>query len=159
MANQPVGELPIVDMTDENNDGVYQGHYDNFTHIGTYRLNIYAEDEHNSYSIPKQTEVKQTQGSSCFFVADDLDLNICAVYQGMRYGFTMKFADAAQLSWKMDANTFRELQSDPGNCISVGSDLKLDMCVEYQGKNYGFTMNYDKELIWKMDVGTFKESH
>ena len=71
----------------------------------------------------------------------------------------LNIQNLSELIWKMDITTFRELDSDPGNCISVEDDLKLDMCVEYQGKNYGFMMNYDKELIWKMDVGTFKEIH
>lgn len=158
-ANQPVTELPVVEMTDNDNDGVYQGYYDNFTQTGIYKFNIYAADDQDSYSVPQQTAVIQTKGNSCISVSSNLAFNICADYHGAKYGFTLKLDDAAQLSWKADLGTFRELQSDSGNCISVRDDLKLNMCAEYQGKTFGFTLNYDKDAIWKVDIGTFREIH
>jgi uncharacterized protein YjbI with pentapeptide repeats len=155
--NQPVTDLPIVELRDSDQDGVYECGYDKFTRHGTYKINIYATDTEGSYAVPQQTTVVQTKGNSCISVSSNLAFNICAEYHAVKFGFTLKLDNAAQLLWKADIGTFRELQSDPGSCISVGDDLKLDMCAEYQGKNFGFTMNYDRDAMWKMDIGTFRE--
>jgi hypothetical protein len=155
--NQPVTINQMIDLSKNKSSDLYEGYYDRFTRHGTYKINIYATDTDGNYSIPKQTTVLQSKGNSCLPVADDFAFNICAEYHGAKYGFTLNLDDADQFLWKGDLGTFRKLQSDPDNCISVSDDLKLDMCVEYQGHNYEFTMNYDNGLIWKMDVGTFRE--
>lgn len=93
----------------------------------------------------------------CIQVSSDLALNFCAEYLGKKYGCTLNSYDLSELTWEMDVSTFGELQNNPGNCLKVGDDLTLNLHASYQGKNYGFVMNYDADLIWKMDIGTFKE--
>jgi len=47
-------------------------------------------------------------------VGADLDLHICAAYQGIQYGFTLNYAprsdDPSGIFWKMDVSTFAEMQ-------------------------------------------------
>jgi hypothetical protein len=101
--------------------------------------------------------------ASCIPISNDLALNFCAEYSGIKYGCTLNIHDLSELIWKLDISTFRELPSDTGNCISVKDDLKLNMCAAYQGKNYEFTMDFymypqnSAELYWKLDVATFRE--
>ena len=45
-------------------------------------------------------------------------------------------------------------------CVTIGSDLNMKLCVEYQGKQYEFKLDYVPDstvLIWKMDNTTYKE--
>ncbi|NJL59223.1 MAG: hypothetical protein HC887_05815 [Desulfobacteraceae bacterium] len=47
-------------------------------------------------------------------VADDLSLSLCAAYQGKNYSFTLNYSllprDPAELYWKMDISTFKEIE-------------------------------------------------
>lgn len=63
--NQPVENLPTIELSDNDHDGVYQGSYTGFDTIGKYRITVYAEDEMGVYSLPKQTTITQTDGISC----------------------------------------------------------------------------------------------
>ena len=55
-------------------------------------------------------EVLQGSVQPCVSVSDDLDLGLCAQYQGVRYGFTLNYSpiagDPSGLYWKMDMGTF-----------------------------------------------------
>jgi hypothetical protein len=105
----------------------------------------------------------------CIPVQDNLALNICAEYQSMKYGFTLNYFNNPHgldgHFWKADTSTFAQLPSDPGNCVTVGDDLALNICAEYQGHKFGFTLNFNPyadpkngmEFYWKADVSTFKE--
>jgi len=45
-------------------------------------------------------------------------------------------------------------------CIALGNDLKTDICAEYHGVMYGFTLNYVPDLTgfyWKMDISSFRQ--
>ena len=45
-------------------------------------------------------------------------------------------------------------------CVSIGSDLNMKLCVEYQAKQYEFKLDYVPDstaLFWKMDKTTFRE--
>jgi hypothetical protein len=170
-ANTPVISLPTVELRNVGNNR-YEVIYDKFTAKGEYRIVIFAMDNRDLNSLPEQhhiTYVTQTQGNNCLFISNDLALNVCADFHRTKYGLTLNYSpneyDPNGLYWKMDINTFRVLQSDPGNCIGVNDDLTLNLCAEYQGHNYGFTMSYSSNnpndpsglLYWKMDVGTFRE--
>jgi hypothetical protein len=106
------------------------------------------------------------QSPDCTKVADNLDLKLCAQYQDVRYGFTLNFSpipdDPAGLYWKMNVSTFEVLQNNALPCISVSGDLDLSLCAQYQGSQYGFTLNYSSiqddptGLYWKMDISTFR---
>lgn len=101
----------------------------------------------------------------CILVNNDLDLKICAEYQGVKYEFTLKYnpieSDPQGLYWKMDISTFKQSVGS-NDCISVNSDLDLKLCATYQGINYEFTLKYNpvssdsQSLYWKMDIITFK---
>ncbi len=56
----PVTDLPTLELTDSDNDGRYEGVYDNFAAKGTYNINIYATDTGGTCSLPAQTTVIQT---------------------------------------------------------------------------------------------------
>lgn len=46
------------------------------------------------------------------------------------------------------------------SCISLGSDLSMNVCIEYQSLLYEFKLNYISDssgLFWKMDPSTFKQ--
>jgi hypothetical protein len=45
------------------------------------------------------------------------------------------------------------------SCVTVGSDLGMKLCVEYQAKSSEFKLDYvpDKsDFLWKMDITTLK---
>jgi|GEM_PF-3706515 len=45
-------------------------------------------------------------------------------------------------------------------CIAIGNDLKMDICAEYHGAIYGFTLNYIPDFTgfyWKMDFSSFRQ--
>jgi hypothetical protein len=106
------------------------------------------------------------QSSTCTNVSANLDLYLCAQYQTVHYGFTLNYSpvpdDPTGLYWKMNVSTFEVLQSNSLPCISVGDDLDLSLCVQYQGVQYGFRLNYlpipgdPAGLYWKMDISTFR---
>ncbi|MGE0085990.1 MAG: S8 family serine peptidase [Desulfococcaceae bacterium] len=100
---------------------------------------------------------------SCIPVPDNFDLNICADYMGTSYTFTLEYFpdDPSGIYWKMDIPTFAQAGSGTGGCIMVGAALDLNLCAEYQGIRYRFTLNYvpmpddPAGIYWEMDVSTF----
>ena len=49
---------------------------------------------------------------------------------------------------------------DSAGCVTIGSDLGMKLCVEYQAKQYEFKLDYVPDstgLFWKMDKSTFRE--
>jgi hypothetical protein len=60
--DEPITDLPVLELTDPDNDGKYEGVYDHFTVNGTYNINIYATDTGGTCSLPVQTAVIQTAG-------------------------------------------------------------------------------------------------
>ncbi len=64
-------ELPSIELTDENNDGRYEGIYDQFNKQGVYQISVYAEDKLKNYSLPANTSITQTIGEvTVNFTAD-----------------------------------------------------------------------------------------
>ena len=48
---------------------------------------------------------------------------------------------------------------DSVGCVTVGSDLGMKLCVEYQAKRYEFKLNYvpdNSDFFWKMDITALK---
>jgi hypothetical protein len=58
-ANVPITDFDTVDLTGPDQDGVYNGSYNNFSSVGLNRVLIYAEDEDGGVSMPAQTTVYQ----------------------------------------------------------------------------------------------------
>ncbi len=62
----------------------------------------------------------------------------------------------------MDVDTFKEV-SGFDSCIPINESLDLNICIEFIGNQYGFTLNYTPVkddpagIYWKMDVETFKK--
>jgi len=58
----------------------------------------------------------QSDPGNCIAVGDDLALNICAEYQGHRYGFMLNFypdtdpKNGAEFYWRADLGTFKEIR-------------------------------------------------
>ncbi len=53
----PIIDLPIIQLEDPDRDGRYTGTYDNLIEEGTYKVTIYAKDTEGNYAIPKSTYV------------------------------------------------------------------------------------------------------
>ncbi|MBT6247162.1 MAG: tandem-95 repeat protein [Gammaproteobacteria bacterium] len=60
--DQPVLQLPSVELSDPEGDGSYAAVYAGFTSHGKYRIQLYARDNQGIISLPVQTSVIQTQG-------------------------------------------------------------------------------------------------
>ncbi len=108
---------------------------------------------------------ENNQYVSCIHTDDDLLFYMCAEYYGKKYRFEMNYEPMPFIPdghyWKMDAATFTETAE--GDCIPVVDDLTFDMCAEYQGVPYYFTLDYsprtdvpEGEFYWKMDVSTLR---
>ncbi len=55
----PIIYLPIVELKDPDNDGTYEGVYNNFTQKGIYKIAIYAVDSELFFSLPVNITVIQ----------------------------------------------------------------------------------------------------
>lgn len=58
----PVLERPTVDLKDPDEDGVYEGTYDNFVITGTYKIGIYAEDEKGGKASMQTSVIRTCKG-------------------------------------------------------------------------------------------------
>ncbi|MCP4457780.1 MAG: hypothetical protein GY816_07120, partial [Cytophagales bacterium] len=56
---KPVTDLPAIELTDSNEDGIYEGVYEHFTRKGVYEIEIYAIDTKGFYSLPQKIAVEQ----------------------------------------------------------------------------------------------------
>jgi len=143
-------------------------------HFSTYPTDAYNSHPNTAGQQKATTEFvpllnffynRWKESSNCTNVGANLDLDLCAQYAGAAYGFTLNYspvaADPAGLYWKMNVSTFEVLQGNNLPCRSVGDDLDLNLCVQYQTAHYGFTLNYlpipgdPAGLYWKMDLSTF----
>ncbi|NJL59353.1 MAG: hypothetical protein HC887_06620 [Desulfobacteraceae bacterium] len=95
------------------------------------------------------------------------DLNIavpCARYHGNQYRFVLNDSPSSSGSpiWKMDGTSFEQIVV-PGNCLSVGDDLRLNLNGEYDSIKYSFAMDYaanpDDPFVWEIDVITPVEAY
>ena len=101
--------------------------------------------------------------TSCIPLGNDLSMTLCVEYQAAQYEFKLNYIqDSSGLFWKMDASTFKQIQSGAGSCINVGNDLAIKICcANYFDYNYSFTLNYTPYpqdptgLYWRMDTATF----
>ncbi|MCP4123779.1 MAG: hypothetical protein GY751_18680, partial [Bacteroidetes bacterium] len=57
--DEPVMNLPTLELTDSNNDGTYEGTYKKFNKKGIYKISIYTEDTEGIFSLPRHTTVTQ----------------------------------------------------------------------------------------------------
>lgn len=112
-------------------------------------------------------EATKIISQACIRVAKDLIVNIpCAEYNAHKYAFALKpYAntdDPMGLYWMMDMSTFKELEGYSGSCLNVKSDLALNMCAQYGGTLYEFTLDFYQTpqhsdvLYWNMNLSTFK---
>jgi hypothetical protein len=60
--NTPITNLPSIELSDPDNDGIYEGVYDNFTKNGIYSITICATNTHGDYALFRRTTV--TKASS-----------------------------------------------------------------------------------------------
>lgn len=93
-------------------------------------------------------------------IGHDLKFDIsCVQYHGTQYRFAMNYSPSSSDSmiWRMDNSSFEQI-TVPGDCLSVGDDLRLNLNAEYNSVEYSFTMNYminsNDPLAWKMDAST-----
>ncbi len=102
--------IPVPDNLDLNICADYMGISYTFT------LNYFPEDPSGIYwKMDILTFAQAPEGTiGCITVGADLDLHICAAYQGIRYGFTLNYVpmpdDPAGIYWQMDVSTFAVIQ-------------------------------------------------
>ena len=73
---QPITELPQLELTWNSGQSRYEGTYTDFTETGAYKVVIYARDIWDSYSYPKQTYVNQLGSTEkVIIVTGDTDYN------------------------------------------------------------------------------------
>ncbi|MCP4681404.1 MAG: hypothetical protein GY864_03635, partial [Desulfobacterales bacterium] len=122
---------------------------------------VYVSDRGNN-----RIQVFRQVNTPCVTLNDDLALHLYAEHMGIKYGFTMNYSqhpqDPSGFFWKMDLATLMQVSSDTQNCIQMGSDLKLNICTEYHGVKYTFTLDYFPDNIpdehyWKIDLNTLEE--
>lgn len=76
--DDPIMELPEIELQGPDNAGNYQGIYEGFTLNGTYHVNLYAKDSQGTFSLPGLTRIIQTGGQG-FAKGDmngDLSVNL-----------------------------------------------------------------------------------
>ncbi len=56
----PELNLPMITLSDSNDDGEYVGVFEDFTESGIYRLIVYAEDDEDNISQPVVLEIRTT---------------------------------------------------------------------------------------------------
>jgi hypothetical protein len=117
-------------------------------------------------------DCKDVNRSACISVGSDLAMNICARYQGVKFGLTMNFLPNPYglpgFFWKANVGTLQRLMTDEKNCMDVGDDLSLDICAQLSsGAKYGFGMSFfpypdskaPTEFYWKADPATLEVIH
>lgn len=116
-----------------------------------FNLIVKIDDEELKGNIFVTTQGVEVDILKCLVLG--MKFKFCAEFEGNCFKIALDFQNYSELTWKGSLIT-EELQSVP---IVVEDGLKLNLNAEYNGKNYGFTMNHDKDAIWKMDVSTFRE--
>jgi len=96
-------------------------------------------------------------------LGNDLKIDIpCAQYHGNQFQFNLNYSPTPSdpLIWKMDINSFKQIQNSSAACLAVGDDLKFNLNAEYGGITYSFALDYMSNpkdpLAWKMDKATLK---
>ncbi|MBF0379095.1 MAG: hypothetical protein HQK72_16685 [Desulfamplus sp.] len=123
---------------------------------------IISQCLYHGTAISEQRDVlvslKSVDSESCITIYDNLNINMCVVYNGVRYGFILKYIpQSSEALWKMDKATFRQIDTDNIYCISIDKSLSLEIpCLIYGSDRYKVKMNYYSnpndinELYWKL---------
>jgi hypothetical protein len=99
-------------------------------------------------------------GGTCLSVNDNLNFNMCFAYQGNQYRFLLNYCSVCgpgEFDWEMDPASFIQSTEDGSPCFLLSENLDFDVCAEYLGQKYGFTLKYVNGLKWRLDTLTFRE--
>lgn len=164
-------DVKITIITSDYPSGIQigeKGFYSIVHRAGTYTLTAKA-DGYEDFQMPitvKEcppagcTEETATRAdiclkplNSCFKIGDDLTLNFCADYNNGKLGITLNryYPDPPENGFFWILGNTIPLQSNCGNYIAIGNDLKIPLCVQLQtGQKYQIVLNYyqDKQY-WK----------
>ena len=66
LSDDPVIDLPTVELVDPDQDSVYEGVYEKLNQWGTYRITFFVKDTENAYSLPKESILTQESGPDRF---------------------------------------------------------------------------------------------
>jgi len=72
--DEPVTDLPTVDLVYNSNSNRYEGTYNNFITCGTYNIAVFAKDTSGNISAPAATTVTQTNGPDVYESDDTYDI-------------------------------------------------------------------------------------
>jgi hypothetical protein len=98
LSDQPVIDLPTVELADPDQDGVYEGLYENFNQWGTYRISVFAKDTEGAYSLPKQMTLTHESGPDRF-ENDDSYLSASVINIGDPQAQRHNFHDQGDQDW------------------------------------------------------------
>lgn len=110
------------------------------------------------------TKARVINSPVCFTTDDALNITVsCVQYPGApQYGFTLSYtknsSDPGGHYWQLNPATAAVVQKDA--CMPVGSDLKVNLCADYHGTQFEFSLNYapiGSIPAWKADAATFKQ--
>ncbi|MCP4347040.1 MAG: hypothetical protein GY795_16120 [Desulfobacterales bacterium] len=81
----PVTDLPTAELTDHDNDGSYEGDYNEFAQKGDYEITVYATDTKDAYSLSAQTTVTQTGSAEEVSYSDELvNITVRILYEMLK---------------------------------------------------------------------------
>lgn len=105
--------------------------------------------------------------TACIPVNNDLNLDMpCVEYHGMKYSFRLEWSDyipGAGGGWRMDVDSFRTVDDYDRACISVGDDLNISMCADYNTHLYRFILKpvasstEQAGYFWQIDAYSISE--
>ncbi|MCP4345480.1 MAG: hypothetical protein GY795_08130, partial [Desulfobacterales bacterium] len=84
-------DIPILELADPDNDGVYEGIYNNFSSKGTYSVSFYAMNSHGLYSLPRDETA----------TAQDISITI----ENVPEPITLDIGTSAMLNATLDCTT------------------------------------------------------
>ena len=96
-ANDPVINFPKVELVDDDLDGTYQATYNEFTLVGTYRMLVYAKDEDDAISQPREIRISQTAAD--IYEDDDKFINAGVIVLNDPDSQLHNFHDAGDEDW------------------------------------------------------------
>ncbi len=170
----PITELPTLSLIESPSGGYWEGFYTHFTATGTYKITLYAEDQHGEISLPTPMTLVQSGGDSSAIISNDLfAIKIPCLQLGdgwLSPTFRMISPTEASGSGTPLSGFFYELDQQslgvPSACPSGSGELLPNLDIEisrivYDGMAFSITMRFRGDLsssdhyIWALDLTTF----
>ena len=168
----PVTNLPTLTLKKTENS-TWEGQYTDFKATGTYKIALYAEDQHGEISLPIPLTLVQSGGDPSANISKDLfTMKIPCLQMGdgwLRPTFRMITATEASGSgiplsgffYELDPQNLGILSSCPSGSAELlpNFDIRISRIV-YEGVAFSITMRFqgdlsNSDLYWELDLTTF----